>query len=294
MPCGLHRHYQGISIHAPRTGSDIHIYKEYPKASIFQSTLPARGATPAAAPAARGRRFQSTLPARGATRRRGKLFPQNLYFNPRSPHGERRHQRAAPAAGGGDFNPRSPHGERLYLKLSALRSGNFNPRSPHGERRQQKRLIQWRNYFNPRSPHGERRRQATETRRSSQFQSTLPARGATRGYDARSVAHACISIHAPRTGSDGGTGRNAARRRGFQSTLPARGATIPSATRAFGTSRFQSTLPARGATSAGIARKQAEKAFQSTLPARGATRVGRDAEDLTVGFQSTLPARGAT
>ena len=34
-----------------------------------------------------------------------------------------------------------------------------------------------------------------------------------------------ISIHAPRTGSD-----------------------IPSATRAFGTSRFQSTLPARGAT----------------------------------------------
>ena len=56
----------------------------------FQSTLPARGATAQFQPAGKSLRFQSTLPARGATaswtRRRRRI----RYFNPRSPHGERR------------------------------------------------------------------------------------------------------------------------------------------------------------------------------------------------------------
>ena len=34
-----------ISIHAPRTGSDIRYYRTMPKYWQFQSTLPARGAT---------------------------------------------------------------------------------------------------------------------------------------------------------------------------------------------------------------------------------------------------------
>ena len=57
--------------------------------------------------------------------------------------------------------------------------------------------------FNPRSPHGERLSRRTSTRKQFLFQSTLPARGAT-----RSTRTMCclsrISIHAPRTGSDGG------------------------------------------------------------------------------------------
>ena len=57
---------------------------------LFQSTLPARGATV--------RRqgvtvvwtlFQSTLPARGATSLQNSQVISVIYFNPRSPHGER-------------------------------------------------------------------------------------------------------------------------------------------------------------------------------------------------------------
>ena len=57
----------GISIHAPRTGSDLAQGYQINPATIFQSTLPARGATRAASRRQSGQQFQSTLPARGAT-----------------------------------------------------------------------------------------------------------------------------------------------------------------------------------------------------------------------------------
>ena len=101
------------------------------------------------------------------------------------------------------------------------------------------------------------------------FQSTLPARGATRSCGPR----------APRSA--------------FQSTLPARGATGSDGYN-YASYSFQSTLPARGATAPGEILNPLIFAFQSTLPARGATR-----QDLFIlpddfAFQSTLPARGAT
>ena len=55
--------------------------------------------------------------------------------------------------------------------------------------------------FNPRSPHGERRPAEWRTPMIYKFQSTLPARGATRGKERKT------------------------HRKEFQSTLPARGAT---------------------------------------------------------------------
>ena len=56
-------------------------------------------------------------------------------------------------------------------------------------------------YFNPRSPHGERRASCLEKFDFEEFQSTLPARGATEfGFGAPLPEE--ISIHAPRTGSD--------------------------------------------------------------------------------------------
>ena len=122
------------------------------------------------------------------------------------------------------FNPRSPHGERQRLLAEKAASGHFNPRSPHGER-----LPPW-------------------TRRESRrkFQSTLPARGATR-WTHTSTRTRKISIHAPRTGSDVFCPRFLYASFVFQSTLPARGATF--ATREGELSAiFQSTLPARGAT----------------------------------------------
>ena len=57
-----------ISIHAPRTGSDDFANIERKIDNVFQSTLPARGATRFIPSASTRRRFQSTLPARGATR----------------------------------------------------------------------------------------------------------------------------------------------------------------------------------------------------------------------------------
>ena len=124
---------------------------------VFQSTLPARGATRCRYHSFRHTRFQSTLPARGATflrrwKRQRKIFQSTLpargatwlllQSNIKSIH----------------FNPRSPHGERLKvsgqaalrqrISIHAPRTGSdragctvrigaddFNPRSPHGERR---------------------------------------------------------------------------------------------------------------------------------------------------------------
>ena len=56
------------------------------------------------------------------------------------------------------------------------------------------------------------------------FQSTLPARGAT-SADHMAQAPDCISIHAPRTGSDPWDCQSKRIYQPFQSTLPARGAT---------------------------------------------------------------------
>ena len=57
----------GISIHAPREGSDLCVAFLTRPNGIFQSTLPARGATAFWKPAPVSTSFQSTLPARGAT-----------------------------------------------------------------------------------------------------------------------------------------------------------------------------------------------------------------------------------
>ena len=57
-----------ISIHAPRTGSDLRKGPGLLPAARFQSTLPARGATMRRTSGGRLHLFQSTLPARGATR----------------------------------------------------------------------------------------------------------------------------------------------------------------------------------------------------------------------------------
>ena len=80
----------GISIHAPRTGSDSMSFWLVPMMLIFQSTLPARGAT---------------------RHEKAGNCPPN-YFNPRSPHGERPACRTRTAPAQCYFNPRSPHGER--------------------------------------------------------------------------------------------------------------------------------------------------------------------------------------
>ena len=56
--------------------------------------------------------------------------------------------------------------------------------------------------FNPRSPRGERQYAACKRGKVSEFQSTLPARGATICPVCGEPVEVGISIHAPREGSD--------------------------------------------------------------------------------------------
>ena len=146
------------------------------------------------------------------------------YFNPRSPHGER-HRWRPRIPSRTHFNPRSPHGERhnvsyplvlaIIISIHAPRMGSDDRYgegaedavhiSIHAPRmgsdvhcRIHRRPCR---DFNPRSPHGERQVTKPRHNASPQFQSTLPAWGATyRSEDQNNLPK-------------------------FQSTLPAWGAT---------------------------------------------------------------------
>ena len=79
---------------------------------IFQSTLPARGATPLGGDSKRNEAFQSTLPARGATRSwMASATPPNTF------------QSTLPARGATGCS-----------SITTSTKAHFNPRSPHGER----------------------------------------------------------------------------------------------------------------------------------------------------------------
>ena len=169
-----------------------------------------------------------------------------------------------------DFNPRSPHGERhlandgtiatATISIHAPRTGsdrtayllqlgciNFNPRSPHGERRNPGVFFQAKFDISIHAPRTGSDAPSPDPNNYQQFQSTLPARGATKHADSswacagdfnprsphgeRPVlslmlpATEAISIHAPRTGSDIVDIFHVTGQSKFQSTLPARGAT---------------------------------------------------------------------
>ena len=100
----------------------------------------------------------------------------------------------------------------------------FNPRSPHGERLLQvgKRMMEF--DFNPRSPHGERRHVTTPLLPVARISIHAPRTGSD-GNGEGNTLNARISIHAPRTGSDQQFQCGLTRCIRFQSTLPARGAT---------------------------------------------------------------------
>ena len=281
-------------------------------------------------------KFQSTLPARGATRRRACHAGELCHFNPRSPHGERQRAVSTGVASDVHFNPRSPHGERhrpVRHRSFRLRISIHAPRT--GSDAAAAACLSWTLYFNPRSPHGERRFWRNGGRGRGRFQSTLPARGATRDGDGGDLMEV-ISIHAPRTGSDRAFLRKSAEI-GISIHAPRTGSDVCWITFSTRNCQFQSTLPARGATAAGgflhymhnhfnprslhgERRHQVQGGhdpwhfnprslhgerptsltfwnsawrFQSTLPARGATHVFRVIGNAER-FQSTLPARGAT
>ena len=101
-----------------------------------------------------------------------------------------------------NFNPRSPHGERLLLPDTTFHMAHFNPRSPHGERLCREPYCHFIFRISIHAPRtGSDALDTKQLLTLGQFQSTLPARGATlnpREDNGRVI----ISIHAPRTGSD--------------------------------------------------------------------------------------------
>ena len=78
-----------ISIHAPRTGSDSRYDSAFYKNKLFQSTLPARGATIKELDGRVGILISIHAPRTGSDVNRARCTARGTYFNPRSPHGER-------------------------------------------------------------------------------------------------------------------------------------------------------------------------------------------------------------
>ena len=190
--------------------------------------------------------FQSTPPARGATACiLSHLLAQMLF------------QSTPPARGATLIRPTLDSGRNI--SIHAPREGGDHPLLP---------FCQSHIDFNPRPPRGGRRNYPLKKPVRLQFQSTPPARGATRtSYS--STAFRIISIHAPREGGD-----------------------LAGHLQAVFVCLFQSTPPARGATSRSMVWPTVVL-FQSTPPARGATAVS-PVPSARVKFQSTPPARGAT
>ena len=265
------RERRQVSIHAPRAGRDDTACEIAGAEATFQSTRPARGATRLAASAFSAAQrvsihapragrdgielstrvtatgaFQSTRPARGATRcqrRRSHAVMVSIHA-PRAGRDARSDahdcaksmfQSTRPARGA---TPRSvsQHGEHVV---------SFNPRAPRGARPGFEASVADRlQCFNPRAPRGARQRpRHTSTPRV--FQSTRPARGATRGTLPSTLARA-VSIHAPRAGRDSRHGAARSSQAMFQSTRPARGATGNCASSCMQSTGFNPRAP-RGA-----------------------------------------------
>ena len=214
-----------ISIHAPREGSDLLCISRHLVLSNFNPRSP---------------RGERQLPCRMAQADRD--------FNPRSPRGERlcRYFCFRPNY---YFNPRSPRGERPHTAIAIISAILFQSTLPARGATSERRRAQMLhdisihapregsdcvlllcfcvcNYFNPRSPRGERHCFFGKFIHDPEFQSTLPARGATHSSRALpciscyfnprsprgerqspvpgSIILYDISIHAPREGSDYG------------------------------------------------------------------------------------------
>ena len=189
-----------ISIHAPRTGSDDTPPPSAPPASYFNPRSPhgerrfrPEPVAPTQDISIHAPRTGSDLPenAERITRRISIHAPRTGSDNPRRNHARQQIY----------FNPRSPHGERLISHPLQDVKRYFNPRSPHGERLPPTCARNlWRN-FNPRSPHGERQDRAFLNRRI-EISIHAPRTGSDDGRGRKKRSKNLISIHAPRTGSD--------------------------------------------------------------------------------------------
>ena len=193
-----------ISIRAPLAGSDLLYRRTASLASLFQSALPLRGATPLISVS----------------------FPRWFYFNPRSPCGERPPYAHRRGIANSYFNPRSPCGERrLGKRLEAAVAVGISIRAPlAGSDAHERGVSRSAPLISIRAPLAGSDSAMASTEVVPLFQSALPLRGATEAglFDRDEPI---ISIRAPLAGSDTGTLPASSQTSPFQSALPLRGAT---------------------------------------------------------------------
>ena len=158
---GRHHGGRGISIHAPREGSDEFGLAAFTM-GVFLSTLPARGATWLFFELfLRLALFLSTLPARGATVAQRLCTRSSTVISIHAPR----------------------EGSDRMRWMEVLRSFYFYPRSPRGERLPPDALTALDNLISIHAPReGSDTPTTTTPTRSARFLSTLPARGATHRF----------------------------------------------------------------------------------------------------------------
>ena len=244
-------------------------------------------------------KFQSTLPARGATATSPRRSRPTSNFNPRSPHGERRStptttgrsssfQSTLPARGATSRAARASDCVRPFQSTlpargathggMARRAGSLI--SIHAPRTGSDALgggqMPGALDFNPRSPHGERLIRERKRVVPKEFQSTLPARGATKAR-AQRWNRLVISIHAPRTGSDESHRLRLCRKAPISIHAPRTGSDGAERLRHHGNQGISIHAPRTGSDLSRQDNRREDEAFQSTLPARGATEGVQDA-----------------
>ena len=208
-----------ISIHAPRTGSDVPCWIHPQQQYDFNPRSPhgeRRSEDDVLHPASV---FQSTLPARGATA--VNLMTRKRYIiSIHAPRTGRDGRQLCGRVRRGYFNPRSPHGERRCPALRPIRRRHFNPRSPHGERRGIPYITNCRAFSI--SIHAPRTGSDSQARREEarrEISIHAPRTGSDRGGFLRRCL-VTISIHAPRTGSDAGWTMTTTSTRNFNPRSP--------------------------------------------------------------------------
>ena len=163
-----------------------------------------------------------------------------------------------------DFNPRSPRGERPDPPVVADPVVYFNPRSPRGERQESLLTIFDVPEFQSTLPARGATIPAAVSAATYRFQSTLPARGATCPLSAARIIRS-ISIHAPREGSDVVLDVLIPPAADFNPRSP-RGERQSPLLCSTHTIEFQSTLPARGATSSFTGSRRSFRYFNPRSP----------------------------
>ena len=194
--------------------------------SIFQPSLPARGATKCPRTGLRPVQISTLAPREGSDLSMLLDTESGDDFNPRSPRGERRdlgrllpvevqistlapregsdRHRRRQAGGVQYFNPRSPRGERPY-------TGPWMSSSPE--------------YFNPRSPRGERPNASAVRMRVKGISTLAPREGSDSATPPFSGTPSNFNPRSPR-GERPTAWRWSVPPGGFQPSLPARGATL--------------------------------------------------------------------